>query len=90
MRINTGKTSRTPNVFTWNSGAAVALPFLDSMRPALAATKRAPLRIAFTYVPNGVIMKDWKPASTGFGLRVYPYPQAAGAFPQGTCSSCRA
>ncbi len=47
-------------------GASVALPWLDAMRPALAASpaKRVP-RLAFVYVPNGIIMKDWTPAAEG-------------------------
>jgi hypothetical protein len=50
-------------------GAAIALPVLDAMLPALAvptqqAAKQA-RRLAVVYVPNGVIMKDWKPAETG-------------------------
>lgn len=47
-------------------GTAVALPFLDSMVPA--ATRSAgkpPVRMAFLYVPNGIIMKDWTPAADG-------------------------
>jgi hypothetical protein len=49
-------------------GAAIALPALDAMRPALAAAvknAKQASRIAVVYVPNGVIMKDWKPAGTG-------------------------
>jgi len=50
-------------------GTAVALPMLDSMLPALAApaslAKKTPRRLAFVYVPNGIIMKDWTPAATG-------------------------
>lgn len=42
--------------------AAVALPFLESMTPALAAPTKAPVRLAFLYVPNGIMMKDWNPA----------------------------
>ena len=43
---------------------------LDSMVPALAAAParragKAPVRLAFTYIPNGVTMKEWKPAATG-------------------------
>ena len=36
-------------------GTAVALPFLEAMVPALAATRTAkpPVRMAFVYVPNG-------------------------------------
>jgi hypothetical protein len=47
-------------------GAAVALPFLDAMYPAFAsqATRSAlrPTRMAFLYVPNGIVMPDWTPA----------------------------
>ena len=48
-------------------GTAVALPFLDAMRPALAATTQSvsPTRLAFIYVPNGIIMSDWTPAAEG-------------------------
>ncbi len=48
-------------------GAAIALPLLDSMAPAFAATEgsKAPLRMAFVYVPNGIVMKDWTPAQDG-------------------------
>lgn len=49
-------------------GAAIALPVLDAMRPAMAApakdVKQA-RRVAVVYVPNGIVMKDWKPAETG-------------------------
>lgn len=51
-------------------GAAIALPMLDAMTPALAspanaAASKTPVRLAFTYIPNGVTMKEWKPAATG-------------------------
>jgi hypothetical protein len=50
-------------------GTAVALPFLDAMSPALAGPVRNPAapvaRMAFLYVPNGIIMKDWTPAADG-------------------------
>ena len=51
-------------------GTAVALPFLDSMSPALAAVKKPPVRMAFLYVPNGIIMKDWTPAVEGAGYKL--------------------
>ncbi len=54
-------------------GALVALPALDAMTPALAGPIRAgarPLRLAFTYVPNGVTMEDWTPAATGTGFEL--------------------
>ena len=46
-------------------GATIALPFLDAMHPAFAsqAIKKAlaPNRMAFLYVPNGIVMEDWTP-----------------------------
>ena len=47
-------------------GAAVALPLLDAMRPAFAAPSKMAghaRRVAVVYVPNGIVMKDWKPAT---------------------------
>ena len=44
------------------TGAAIALPFLDAMFPALAASSpKSPTRMAFVYVPNGIIMEAWTP-----------------------------
>ena len=40
-------------------GTAVALPFLDSMAPALRAAPKPPTRMAFVYVPNGMDMRNW-------------------------------
>jgi hypothetical protein len=38
--------------------AAIGLPFLDAMAPALRASTVAapPIRMAFFYLPNGMIM----------------------------------
>src|SRR4029079_19547913 len=43
---------------------------LDAMTPAMAAAavKRAPTRLAFTYVPNGVTMDAWAPVESGSGF----------------------
>ena len=52
-------------------GAAIALPMLDAMTPAFAGPgPRKAVRLAFTYVPNGVVLADWTPKGTGrdFGL----------------------
>jgi hypothetical protein len=49
-------------------GAAIALPLLDAMSPAFASPARGPVRLSFAYIPNGVTMKDWKPAETGSGF----------------------
>lgn len=37
-------------------GAALGLPALEAMAPAAA---KAPLRMAFLYVPNGIMMEHW-------------------------------
>ena len=49
------------------AGAAIALPLLDAMRPAVAAQgNKAPThRVAVVYVPNGIVMKDWLPTDKG-------------------------
>jgi hypothetical protein len=47
-------------------GAAIALPWLDAMRPAMAAKlANQARRVAVVYVPNGIVMKDWKPTDAG-------------------------
>ena len=47
---------------------AIALPFLDAMAPAFAASKipgKAPVRMAFVYVPNGIDPKNFNPGYEG-------------------------
>ena len=51
--------------FLRGMGTAVALPFLDAMSPAFAATTKAPVRMAFVYVPNGIDMRYWNPGYEG-------------------------
>ncbi len=53
-------------------GVSLSLPFLDAMKPAFAAplsrigaAAKSPCRMAFVYVPNGIIMKDWTPTGIG-------------------------
>jgi uncharacterized protein DUF1552 len=47
-------------------GATMGLPLLDAMTPALArANGTRPVRLAFTYIPNGVTMADWSPKALG-------------------------
>ena len=53
--------------FLRGMGTAIALPFLDAMVPAFAraAAGKPPLRMAFVYVPNGIMMRDWNPEYEG-------------------------
>ncbi len=56
-------------------GAAIALPFLDSMIPAFASPllkTSTPRRMAFVYIPNGAIMEDWTPTKSGTGYDLTP------------------
>ena len=58
------------------AGAAVALPFLDSMIPAfggtLAAAAMPTRRLGVVYVPNGMMMPFWTPATEGAGFEFKP------------------
>ena len=53
-------------------GAAFALPLLDGMVPALTAAKPAVRRFSIVYVPNGIIMDKWTPATEGAGFELTP------------------
>src|SRR5437870_5832363 len=57
-------------------GATLALPFLDSMMPALSAmakTASKPVnRFGVMYVPNGMIMKNYSPAVEGKAFELTP------------------
>lgn len=57
-------------------GAAIPLPFLDAMVPALTALQRTAaqprLRFGAVYVPNGVIPGQWFPAAEGTAFEFSP------------------
>ena len=56
-------------------GATLALPLLDAMLPAFAAqtTAAAPApRLGVVYVPNGMMMDAWTPATEGAGFEFMP------------------
>ena len=72
MAIITGKSIPRRTFLRGVGKAAVALPFLDAMTPAFAAAPKAPVRLAFLYVPNGIDMKNWNIETEG----------AFGAFPR--------
>lgn len=49
------------------TGTAIALPLLEAMVPAFvhgAGAAASPCRMAFIYVPNGIMMSEWFPAGT--------------------------
>ncbi len=53
-------------------GTTLALPLLDAMVPAMAATRltaaKPATRLGFVYVPNGIIQKSWLPSTEGTGF----------------------
>ena len=61
------RTALPRRTFLRGLGTAVALPLFDALTPALARaqSKKAPVRMAFVYVPNGIDMRHWNPAYEG-------------------------
>src|ERR1700688_299398 len=52
-------------------GTTLALPLLDAMAPAMAATRltaKPAVRLWFVYVPNGIIQQNWLPSAEGAGF----------------------
>ncbi|MBO0861255.1 MAG: DUF1552 domain-containing protein [Chloracidobacterium sp.] len=59
-------------VFLRGMGVTIALPLLDAMTPAFAATAKTPVRLGFVYVPNGIIMDKWTPKGEGADFQFSP------------------
>lgn len=45
--------------------AALALPWLDAMAPALTTPPKAPVRSLFVFSPNGMNVPEWRPRGDG-------------------------
>ena len=58
--------------FLRGMGAAIALPMLDAMAPALSAAPKPAPRFSFLYVSNGVIQDQWTPKTTGADYELTP------------------
>ena len=63
--------------FLQGAGAAIALPLLDAMTPALSQAAPLPKRIGFIYMPNGVAMNFsginyWTPEGEGRDFAISP------------------
>ncbi len=67
-------------MFLRGVGATLALPFLDSMTPALAAPRKATPRLSFMYIPNGANIKAWTPTGTGKDFTFSPTLKALEAY----------
>ena len=66
--------------FIRGMGAAVALPLLDSMVPAMQAQAKAAPRFTAVYFGNGANMFAWTPAAEGAGFEFSPSLKALEAF----------
>ena len=73
------KLSLPRRTFLRGMGAAIALPFLDAMMPALtpltrlqAAGTMPGLRFGAIYIPNGAIVDEFFPKETGNGFEFTP------------------
>lgn len=67
MTVITGK-HLSRRALLRGAGVAIGLPLLEAMHPALAAPskiEKQAQRIGVVYVPNGIVMKDWKVAGEG-------------------------
>src|SRR5436305_3189046 len=70
------KLSLPRRTFLRGMGAALGLPLLDSMVPALTAMAKTAAnvkpRLGFVYVPHGVIMDEWTPKTAGADFEFTP------------------
>jgi len=63
--------------FLQGAGATLALPFLESMIPAMTAqaATNSGTRLAFVYIPHGAIMDKWTPKTDGPDFEFTPILQ---------------
>ena len=61
-------------------GAALALPMLDAMVPALKAAPAGAVRLGFFHLPNGMSMPYWAPKTEGKGFELSPIMKAMEPF----------
>ena len=70
------KTYLPRRTFLRGVGATLALPLLDGMVPAfspLRLSAAAPVkRLGIVYVPNGIVMEQWTPETSGSGFAMKP------------------
>jgi Protein of unknown function (DUF1552) len=78
------KMSLPRRTFLRGAGAALALPLLDAMVPALTASAqtaaRPVRRFGVVYVPNGMAMESWTPSTTGSSYELSPLLKPMAAF----------
>ncbi|MBK1827609.1 DUF1552 domain-containing protein [Haloferula rosea] len=72
--IQSNKWSIPRRSFLRGTGATLALPFLDAMRPLMAAgsNQGVPVRMGMLYMPNGVRADRWTPSGKGSDYKLSP------------------
>src|SRR5579859_6452121 len=73
----TGKQHRSAlsrRLFLGGSAVVVGLPFLESLAPkaALAQSQSVAKRLLYWWIPNGIWMDSFRPATTGTGYTMPP------------------
>ena len=72
------------------AGAALSLPLLDAMFPALTPLAKAAalprMRFGAVYFPNGAIMQQFTPKQSGQGFEFTGYLETARTVPQAACA----
>ena len=64
-------------------GTTLALPLLDAMVPALASAQtraKPPTRLSIVYLPNGIMMDQWTPDTTGANFKLKPIMEPLAPF----------
>jgi hypothetical protein len=78
------KTALKRRTFLRGIGTTLALPLLDAMVPAMAATRltaaKRPTRMVLVYVPNGINQKNWLPKAEGTAFEFTPTMKALEPF----------
>ena len=70
------RTSLARRTFLRGMGVAVGLPVLEAMVPAMTALAQTPAspktRFGAVFVPNGAIVEQWSPSTTGANFEFAP------------------
>src|SRR5689334_19506864 len=69
-------------------GAVMGLPLLEAMMPAnglAAGSAGAAKRMAFVFVPNGVIVPDWEPKGEGANWELSPTLESLAKIKEKVC-----
>src|SRR4051812_30099597 len=72
MATNIFKKSISRRAVLQGMGVTLAMPFLDSMVPALSAAPASPTRFGAIYLPHGLLRSHWEPTTVGADFAFMP------------------